>query len=267
MPPIIDHTRVKLGKREPRIDRRTLLMHRYLLPSIPPPPPQVDWSRGFNINWGMMLNGPNDGSTGVPTDGLGDCTEAAKGHAIQTLTLNNGRMVTVPDSVVLSAYESECGYVLGQSATDQGGVELDVLNDWRQNGFGGHKLLAYVATAPGDIQHVQQGIFLFGGLYMGVALPLTAQGAALWDLIPDNGTGNAAPGSWGLHAMWVPGYNSIGPFSITWGMRQQMTWAFAATYWDEAYPLVVQDWLNSSDVAPSLINLAGLEQDLSLVTN
>lgn len=256
MPPAIDPMQVKLGKRPARRDLRTLLMHRYLLPSVPPPPPRVDWSRGFDIDWGMYLN-----------DQLGDCTEAAKAHAVQTLTLCNGRMVSVPTSVVLNAYETECGYVPGNPSTDQGGVELDLLNDWRRNGFGGFKMLAYVATAPGDIQHVQQGIYLFGGLYIGVALPISAQTQTVWDLVPDDGTGNAQPGSWGLHSIWIFGYNSIGPIGITWGQRQQMTWPFAAAYWDEAYPILLQAWLNSSNFSPSKVALADLMSDLAVVTN
>jgi hypothetical protein len=230
-------------------------MHRYLLPSIPPPPPQVDWSRGFNIDYGMMGN-----------DTLGDCTEAAKGHAIQIWSLNLGRMVTVPDSIVLSAYESECGYVPGQPATDQGGVELDVLNDWRKSGFGGHKLLAYVATSPGDVMHIQQAIWLFGGAYIGVALPLTAQAQTEWALVPDDGSGGAAPNSWGGHAVWCFGYDSIGVSFITWGKRMRMQWPFWATYTDESYSLISQDWLNSSSVAPSKLNLDALMNDLAAVT-
>ena len=80
----------KLRKKPPRFDPRTLKIERYFTTALPAPPPRVDWSRGFNINYGMMLN-----------DTLGDCTEAKKGHAVQVWTLCNGRMVTVPDSVVL----------------------------------------------------------------------------------------------------------------------------------------------------------------------
>ena len=114
----------KLGKKAPRFDPRTLKIERYFTSALPAPPSRVDWSRGFNINYGMALN-----------DSLGDCTEAKKVHAIQCWTLCNGRMVTVPDSVVLAAYEADGGYVPGDPSTDNGEDMLTNLNDWRQNGL------------------------------------------------------------------------------------------------------------------------------------
>jgi len=90
-------------------------------------------------DWGMMLN-----------DRLGCCTIAAIGHAVQTWTANAlGRELTVPDSSILEYYEKWDGYDPADPATDQGGVEIDVLNDWRQQGFGGVSLDAYVAIDLG----------------------------------------------------------------------------------------------------------------------
>jgi hypothetical protein len=93
------------------------------------PPPFASYTYGIK-NWGMMMN-----------DTLGDCTIAACGHAVQVWTQGK---ITVPDSLVESYYEKWCGYVPGNPNTDNGGVELDILNDWKTQTFGGHVLEGYV---------------------------------------------------------------------------------------------------------------------------
>jgi hypothetical protein len=245
----------KLGKRPPRLDRRTLKFGSYLTPALPPPPFRVDWTRGFNINYSMMLN-----------DSLGDCTEAAKGHAIQVWSLCNGRLITPPDGAVLAAYESECGYVPGDSSTDNGGVELDVLNAWRKGNFGGHPLTAFAAIDPQTQAHVQEGIYLFGLAYIGFSVPQSAMDqnsvGQVWDVVPNDG------GIVGGHAVVVPAYDtSTNTLTcITWGERQKMTWAFWQKYVDEAYVLLSPDWLLRGGVDPSGFNLAALQADLAAVT-
>ena len=93
----------------------------------------MDYTRGITT-WGMMLN-----------DQLGCCTIAAVGHAVQAWTANADVELTVPDSVILQYYEQWDGYNPANPSSDQGGVELDVLNNWRQQGFNGQTLDAYVA--------------------------------------------------------------------------------------------------------------------------
>jgi hypothetical protein len=243
------------GKKPLRLDKRTLQFGKYMTPALPAPPSRVDWSRGFNINYSMMLN-----------DSLGDCTEAAKGHGIQIWTLCNGRLVTVPDSVVLAAYEADSGYVPGDPSTDQGEDELTTLNDWRQNGFGGVSLTAYAAIDPATFAHVQQGIYLFGFAYIGFNVPQSAmdQNAAgeIWDVVANDG------GIVGGHAVVVPMYDSPSSIltCITWGMRQEMTWAFWQKYVDEAYVLLSPAWLGKRGIDPSGFDLAQLEADLAAVT-
>ena len=122
----IDHSHLKLGKRPRRHDVRTLMMARYLTGALPAAPARVDYTHGI-ADWGMMLN-----------DQLGCCTIAAVGHAVQTWTANAiGRELTVPDSAILATYEKWDGYNPTDPSTDLGGVELDVLKAWRQQGFDG----------------------------------------------------------------------------------------------------------------------------------
>lgn len=250
--------RRRMGRRPARRDRRTLLFGNYVTPQLPAPPPRVDWTRGFSFNYGMMLN-----------DQLGDCTEAAKGHAIQVWTLDNGRMITTPDSAVLAAYEANAGYVPGDPSTDVGENELDTLNAWRQNGFGGIPLTAYAAINPRTFLHVQQGIYLFGGTYIGFNVPQSAldQNSAgeTWDVVPSDG------GIVGGHAVFVPAYDAASQTltCLTWGMRQRMTWAFWQKYVDEAYVLLAPAWLSKVGLKlnPSGFDIAALTADLTVVTS
>ena len=250
---VIDHSKMKLGKLPRRHDPRTLKMARYLAPALPAPPARVDYTHGAT-DWGMMLN-----------DQLGDCTIAAVGHAIQAWTLNAGSRVDVADSTVQLYYEKWDGYNPADPATDQGGVELDVLNNWRQQGFAGHGLDAYVSIdlqdsrvlanreigrsgdrlnsgkhpTPGQssyaplgsrpcesttlqttglpdqpitrspdhpISQIATAIWLFGGAYIGVELPLAAQSQDVWN-VPANPGPDDEPGSWGGHAIYLVGYD------------------------------------------------------------
>ena len=124
---------LKLGRKAVKRDSRTLMLARYLTATLPPPPPTVDWSAKLTA-FGMMLN-----------DSLGDCTCAGRGHAIQVFSANAGGEVTLTDAQILASYEKFCGYVNGDPSTDNGGIELDVLTDWMQQGpaLDGHGLVAF----------------------------------------------------------------------------------------------------------------------------
>jgi len=47
----------------------------------------------------------------------------------------------------------------------------------------------------------------------------------------------SAPRSWGGHYIYVPGYTAQGPVCVTWGRKQQMTWAWLDKYYDEVYAI------------------------------
>ncbi len=286
----IDHSHLHLGKRPRRHDARTLKLARYLTSALPPAPSSVDYTRGVT-DWGMMLN-----------DQLGDCIIAdGPGHATQVWTLNaTGTMVTPPDSLILDTYEKWCGYNPADPTTDQGGVELNVLNDWRQQGFAGQTLDAYAAidagvrdtgNGSGDAnshslspKSIAQAIWLFGGAYIGVELPITAQDQDIWD-VPANPGPNDEPGSWGGHAVYLVAYDFRDSGSspsdlglrtsdpghsfltcITWGQLKKMTWAWFEKYCTEAYALVSKDWIKATGLSPSGFDAATLEADLKLVT-
>jgi hypothetical protein len=208
------------------------------------------------------------------------------GHAVQAWSLGAlGRELTVPDSTILSYYEVWEGYNPADPGSDQGGVELEVLNDWRQQGFDSIELDAYAAIGtrsgaetPFPILQVQQAIWLFGGLYIGVELPIRAQSQDVWDVAGEGPSDQR--GSWGGHAVYVVGYDtapSPEPLPtadcllptltcITWGAPKKMTWAWFEKYCSEAYALVSKEWIEATGISASGFDLATLENDLALVT-
>jgi hypothetical protein len=257
-----DHSQMKLGRKAIKTDSRTLVFGDYLTPALPPPPPAADWTQGI-ASWGMMLNGPNSGS--IAPEGLGDCTIAGRQHAIQVWSANLGTEITLSDADTLAAYEQWCGYVDGDPSTDNGGVELDVLADWKQKGgsLDGHSLLAFADPKVSNLTEVQQAINLFGGVYIGLSLPLTAQTQDVWDVVPRGGV-RAKAGSWGGHCVFVPKYDRNGFTCITWGQQKTMTLAFWKKYCDEAHALLSPDWI-AAQGAPSGFDLAQLQADLRVI--
>jgi hypothetical protein len=243
----------KLGKLRRRDDSRTLQLAKYLDSSLPRPPRAVDNSHGIT-SWGMMAN-----------DTLGDCTCAAVGHLVQDWTANASSEVTIPDPDIVSLYEAVSGYKPGDPSTDNGAECLTVLNYWRNKGVPGEgdKIAAYVALTPGDYTHVEDALYLFGGVYIGLQLPLSAQNQAVW---AQSSGPDAAAGSWGGHCVAVVGYDGGGLTCVTWGALQRMTWGFWHTYCDEAYGVLSADWIEKSGDAPVGFDLAQLQADLTAVT-
>lgn len=248
----------KLGKKAPRLDSRNLKLANYLKPGVTfNPPAESSWVVDVP-SWGMMEN-----------DQLGDCVIAGAGHSIQQWTfyvkekLGQGQMVVVPDNQILTAYEKVGGYVPGDPSTDNGCDMLTALKYWRKTGIGGHKILAFVQVDPTKPLEWMSAIELFGNLYIGLALPLSAQNQEAWT-VPDGGPeGDGSPGSWGGHCVPIMAYSPQSLTCVTWGQTLKMSHNFFAGYCDEAYAVLSQDWLDAQQVAPSSFNLAQLQEDLA----
>ena len=238
----------RLGRRGIRRDLRTLQLAKYTS-GLAAPPTSCDWTKGL-VSWGVLDN-----------DTLGCCTISGAGHATQAMSLNASTEVTVTDAEVLAAYEAWCGYDPADPNTDQGGIELDVLNLWRKQGFAGKALDAYCAVDVGTTVLLKQAVATFGGLYIGFLVPnyIMENTPQVWD-VPTPGQDAGIDGG---HCVWVVGYDDVGLTFISWGNVYKMTWAFWAKYVDEAYALISTAFLNGSDVDPSGVDLAGLNADLA----
>ena len=245
-----DHSQMKLGRKAIKTDARTLRLARYLTSALPAPPESVSYSKNVPTGaWGMLLN-----------DQLGDCTIAGALHLDQALAAAAGKGFKPTDAEALAAYEAIDGYRPGDPSTDQGGVLIDVLKAWRSQGIGGRKILGFAAVNIRDRTEVQQAIYLFGGIYTGAMLPISAQTQPeWWDASPNDG------GVWGGHCVPDLDYDKEGLACITWGAVKRMTWAFFQRYCDEAYAVISQDFIEANGSAPSGFDLAQLQADLALI--
>lgn len=213
-----------------------------------PLPAEVHWAEGMPASLGMMLN-----------DHLGDCTIAGMYHARQVWTYAaNKAMELANNSLVLKMYSVICGYVDGNSNTDQGGIEQHVLSFWVNTGIPTNdntddKLLGFVEIDPRVPNDVKRCIAEGGVCYIGIDIPQA------WT--------ESAPGStWddtmspiaGGHCVIAVGYDDECVDIISWGLHFKMTWNAWAKVVDEAYMLLDRTWIRATGVSPFDMS----EQDL-----
>lgn len=219
-----DFSKMKLGKQPPKFRSTDLKLANYV-GAVPSPPKAVDFTYGIK-DWGELGN-----------DVLGDCTIAAPLHGIQSWRMSLGQpLLNIPTQVAIDYYSKWCGYVPGDPSTDNGGIEADVLKNWRKSTITidgvGHNQKAYASVNPQNLIHVIQTVWIFGGSYIGLRLPISAQNQDVWDVVQGP---EGTPGSWGLHAAWLLGYDHNGVDIGTWGAIQRATWDFWLEYVDEAW--------------------------------
>jgi hypothetical protein len=240
-----------LGKLPPRHDDRTLQLSKYV-EALPHPPAACDYTNKVP-SWPMYGN-----------DTLGDCVAAAGGHMVEQWSYEAGKPF-LPSQAEIVAFYQNSGYNPADPSTDQGWDLLSALKIWRTAGIAGHIIAAFLQLQTGNLEQLKQAVYLFGNAYIGLALPLTAQGQALWS-VPASVTGDGAPGSWGGHCVPIVGYAAYKQTCVTWGALLNLTPAFYSTYSDEAYAVLSQDWVDKNAKAPNGFDLDQLAADLAEVT-
>jgi len=220
------HKVFKLGKAAAKRDRRNFKFAT-LLKAAPALPPSYDFdTKHPGIPTPMFAN-----------DELGCCVISGRAH--QTLRfedIEQGSLLMITDKEVTKEYFKETG------GADSGLVVLDSLNEWRHKGWkvGKHtyRIQAFAEVDRGARAQVRRAIFADIGVGIGVNLPKSAQAEIQtgrpWATTSGPGS---SPGSWGGHYVYVCGYTPSGPVCITWGRKQQMTWAWFGKFCDEAYAI------------------------------
>src|SRR5207248_8223026 len=129
------------------------------------------------------------------------CTTAAAGRRVEAWpAARRGHAVEISERAVLDAFDHV--KLVDPATGEEGAIELDVLRYWRKSGIGGHRIGAFTRVSVHNRTLVETAAWLFGGLYIGVQLPQTAQGQEVWDWTGSL-SGPARPGSWGGHAVDV----------------------------------------------------------------
>jgi hypothetical protein len=241
---------MKLGKLSALYDRRTLKLSRYLdVPKLPPLPPESNWLKKVS-KFNMGGN-----------DQYGDCVIAGAAHMRQTWTANAGRReIITPDKTIIKQYLKLTG---GQ---DTGLNMLATLNYWRHTGLFGDKIGAFVSVNPRKSTQMQYANWLFGGIYLGILLPNSAQNQQIWDVPPGGPVGDGEPESWGGHCVCAGKITPDLCTVATWGEEQKMTTAFTAMYCDEAYAIITLDWFNVEHKTPTGLAWKDLMADLKALT-
>ena len=239
---------VKLGKKAARHDPRTFAYGDYRT-AAEAAPPQAHWGHG--LPFAMLGNAQ-----------YGDCVEAGYAHQVQIWGDRAGHTFVPTDAETLGAYTAITGFNPRDPSTDQGTEILAAVGYWKSTGLGGQKITAYASVNPLDATQVKESIGWYGGAYIGVQLPLSAQSQVGTQWAVTTGS-DAVAGSWGGHCVPLCGYDQNQLWCVTWGALQSMTWEFLATYCDEAFVLLATDWIAASGLSPSRMAWGKLLADLA----
>ena len=250
------HPKYRLGRPYRLVDPRTFRLARLIAKALPPItyPFDVDSQYSFLTDTNMYKN-----------DTYGDCVIAGRAHQTLRLEANQQKiLISINDQDVTTEYFKE------SNGQDSGLNILESLNEWRKTGWlaGGktYTIYAYAQIEVSNQTEVEDALFLFNGIYAGVNLPVSAQAQTgegkIWDV--DNSP-NGEPGSWGGHCTYIVALNETGPVCVTWGAKQQMTWAFWFKYYDEAYAIIdnIDSWVDPATNPVNVQLLSGWLQEVT----
>lgn len=242
-----------LGKQPVVYDEKLLRLENYLnLPKLPPLPETSDW-------FAKATKPPM-----YANDKYGDCVVAGAGHMIQVWTANAGRFEQVlsEKTIVDTYFKLTDGQDIGLNL-------LAFLRYWRHEGLGYHKIGLYVGVDPKNIISMRYANYLFGGIYLGIMLPKTAEKQfdefVPWETPKEGPFGDGAVGSWGGHCV-AAGTTTPRMMKVsTWGREQWATWDFIGNYCDEAYAILSLEWFTVDHVTPAGFYWRDLKKDLQAV--
>jgi hypothetical protein len=225
----------KLGKRPARAGAFKFKLGDYLKTSALPALPQVFGHQGLITSWPMLAN-----------DRYGDCVWAGAAHETALLAKEAGTDVVFSDADVLSDYSAATGFSASDPSTDNG-TDMQAAAAYRQKtgivdaAGNRHKIAAYVALEPGNVEHLYYASYLFGAVGVGLVLPNSALDQAaqgeVWDIVD----GSAVDGG---HYVPLLGRGANGLLAaVSWGALQPMTERFFAKFCDEAVAYVSTECL------------------------
>jgi hypothetical protein len=165
---------------------------------------------------------------------LNNCVLAGRAH--QTLRfemVEQKRLINITDEDVKREFEKQTG------GSNNDIEVLQSLKLWRTRGWEAagqnFKIKAFAKIDPIEPDKIKRAIRINLGVGLGFFLPESAKtqfkAGHPWEVTPEKAGPNG-------HYVYVPGYTKDGPVCITWGKKQQMSWAFVDKYCDEAYAII-----------------------------
>ena len=247
-----------LGKRPATSDPRDLRFGRYRAAALPKRPRAVDRS-SLVRDWQELGN-----------DEYGDCVWAGGAHETMLWTAEAGAPARFSTDSVLSDYASTGFDRNNPAKTDNGTDVRQALLYRQQTGLVDaagqrHKLGAFVAITPGNLEHVLEAVYLLSAVGVGLRFPESAEqqfGAGqMWSVVK----GSPICGG---HYVPVVGYTKylcgLTLACVTWGKLQLMTQEFFLEYCDEAWGLLSPEMFKEGK-SPEGYDIRALSADLDIV--
>lgn len=183
-------------------------------------------------------------------DTVGDCTCADVAHATLYWNKEAGKNVSISTKNVLTMYSAITGYNPDNPSTDTGANMADVAKYHQKIGLEDdsgvyHKIKAYLAVTPGNIEEIKQSIHLFGGCSIGWELPKSAQ-TEFQDNKPWAVTNSPIEGGHDTFAIY---YDENFLYVLTWGNGnepQKVEWPFVSKYMDEGIVKFTNEMLKNN---------------------
>ena len=195
---------------------------------------------------------PMDGN-----DTYGDCTIAGVAHLLAAWDAEAKQSDTVPGQ-----YEIIEEYLSLTGGQDTGLDENTVLSTWQRSGLFGNLIAAYAPVTPTNLLALHQAIAFYGGCYLGIQCPQSAQ-----EQFQANEPWTYVEGSPidGGHCVVALGYQPDGSLlCATWGGIATLTPGFLAHFLEEAWCVLPQQFVEAKGDSLG-IDLATLQADLASV--
>ena len=251
--------KLKSGKLPYRHDPRTLSFSDFLKE-------QKSIKIPKEFNWGKKIKKDNWGDMGNLK--INNCTCAAAAHLIMVWSSNTGKFRKPSDKNILKVYCNISGYDPKKGGEGNAVEALKTLKYWRNKGIDGYKIFAFAKIDENDRRQLLHAIYLFGGCYVGLNLPKTAEKqynkSQKWSLPKGGAKGDGKPGSLFGHAVTVIGYKNNELRVITWGKEMIMTMDFWETYGEEAF-VVFDETFIKHDKTPTGVDLEIIRAAIEIV--
>lgn len=249
----------RLGK-QPARPHVGLKLSDYITPHKLPPPPEEFGHESLIPNWGMLGN-----------DQVGDCAIAGPFHALMLWNAEGKKPIHVDTPCTLRAYSAITGYDPTNPSTDQGSNVQEVSEYWRTKGLRDakgkvHRIDAFLALEPKNIEQLWQALYLFDGVGIGIDCPEEYQEAfangQVWDELSD-------PHIAGGHYILGVGKRNGMINVVTWGRTQLMTAAGYEQFNDETFIYLDEEKLingkdiDGFDLAQLVADMADLAGELT----
>jgi hypothetical protein len=197
-------------------------------------------------------------------DQYGDCVWAGAAHETMLWNEEASHLVTFTEASVLSDYSAVTGFKPSDPNTDKG-TDMQVAASYRRKtgvldgSNNRHAVAAYLAITPGNHEELQQAVYLFSAVGIGIEFPASAMAqfnaGKAWTVV----SGAKIEGG---HYIPALGYDSHYVYVVTWGKLIQMSWGFFTKYCDEAIAYVSTEMLTGGKSIEGF-NAAQLEADLA----